>query len=90
MVIEKQIEVINKLGLHARAAAKLVNTASKFSSDVWVELNGQSVNAKSIMGLMMLAAACGSKVGIRIDGDDAEEADQAISKLFQDRFDEDE
>ena len=90
MVIEKQIEVINKLGLHARAAAKLVNTASAYSSDVWIEFNGQSVNAKSIMGLMMLAAACGSTVEIRIEGEDAESADRAITQLFEDRFGEDE
>lgn len=90
MVIEKQIEVVNKLGLHARAAAKLVNAASAYESDVWIEYNGQSVNAKSIMGLMMLAAACGSVVSMRVDGDDADEAEQAISSLFADRFGEDE
>ncbi len=90
MLIEKQIEVVNKLGLHARAAAKLVNTASAFESEVWIEYNGQSVNAKSIMGLMMLAAACGSVVSVRIDGDDADDADQAISQLFDQRFGEDE
>lgn len=90
MLIEKQIEVVNKLGLHARAAAKLVNTASSFSSDVWIEYNGQSVNAKSIMGLMMLAAACGSTVGIRVQGEDADEAERAINALFANRFGEDE
>ena len=90
MVIEKQIEVVNKLGLHARAAAKLVNAASAFESDVWIEYNGQSVNAKSIMGLMMLAAACGSVVSLRVDGDDAREAEQAVSLLFSERFGEDE
>ncbi len=90
MLIEKHIEVVNKLGLHARAAAKLVNTASAFGSEVWIEFNGQSVNAKSIMGLMMLAAAQGSTVDIRVDGDDAEEASHAISDLFAERFGEDE
>lgn len=90
MVIEKQLEVVNKLGLHARAAAKLVNTASSFASDVWIEFNGQSVNAKSIMGLMMLAAAQGSTVDVRIEGEDAADADQAITELFADRFGEDE
>ncbi len=90
MVIEKQIEVVNKLGLHARAAAKLVNAASAYESDVWIEYNGQSVNAKSIMGLMMLAAAHGSVVSMRVDGDDADEAEQAISNLFAERFGEDE
>jgi len=90
MVIEKEIEVVNKLGLHARAAAKLVNLASEFDSQVWVQFNGQSVNAKSIMGLMMLAAACGSRVGLRIEGDDARAADKAITELFENRFGEDE
>ncbi len=90
MLIEKQIEVVNKLGLHARAAAKLVNTASAYESEVWIEFNGQSVNAKSIMGLMMLAAACGSVVSLRVEGDDADAAEQAISDLFGDRFGEDE
>lgn len=90
MVIEKEIEVVNKLGLHARAAAKLVNLASEFDSQVWVQFNGQSVNAKSIMGLMMLAAACGSRVGLRIEGDDARAADKAITDLFANRFGEDE
>ncbi|GJL81543.1 MAG: phosphocarrier protein HPr [marine bacterium B5-7] len=90
MVVEKQLEVINKLGLHARAAAKLVNTASAFGSEVWIELGGQSVNAKSIMGLMMLAAAAGTTVDLRVEGDDADEATQAISDLFADRFGEDE
>jgi phosphocarrier protein HPr len=90
MVIEKQLEVVNKLGLHARAAAKLVNTASSFTSDVWIGFNGQSVNAKSIMGLMMLAASQGSIVDLRIDGEDAALAEHAITQLFENRFDEDE
>jgi phosphotransferase system HPr (HPr) family protein len=90
MLIETQIDVVNKLGLHARAAAKLVNTASSFTSDVWIEYNGQSVNAKSIMGLMMLAAACGSTVALRVEGEDAEEAARVIRDLFSSRFDEDE
>jgi phosphocarrier protein HPr len=90
MLIEKEIEVVNKLGLHARAAAKLVNVASAYSSDVWLEYNGQAVNAKSIMGLMMLAAACGCVVSLRVDGEDAEEAEKAITDLFRERFGEDE
>lgn len=90
MLIEKQLEVVNKLGLHARAAAKLVNTASSFTSEVWIGFNGQSVNAKSIMGLMMLAASQGSTVDVRIDGEDASQAEHAITRLFEDRFDEDE
>lgn len=90
MLIEKQLEVVNKLGLHARAAAKLVNTASAFESEVWIEFNGQSVNAKSIMGLMMLAASHGSTVDLRVEGADADQAERAITELFEQRFGEDE
>ena len=86
MVIEKQIEVINKLGLHARAAAKLVNTASAYASEINIEFNDQTVNAKSIMGIMMLAAACGSVITLSVDGDDAEQAAGAISDLFANYF----
>jgi phosphotransferase system HPr (HPr) family protein len=86
MQIEKELDVINKLGLHARAAAKLVNTASKFGSEILVIYNDQSVNAKSIMGIMMLAAACGAKITLKVEGDDADIAAQAISDLFADYF----
>ncbi|MFT5112801.1 MAG: phosphocarrier protein HPr [Parasphingorhabdus sp.] len=86
MLIEKQIEVVNKLGLHARAAAKLVQTASKFESEVFIELNGQSINAKSIMGIMMLAASCGTIIGLKVAGEDEELAAQTIIDLFADRF----
>ncbi len=89
-MIEKQLEVINKLGLHARAAAKLVKTASGFESEVMIEHKGQSVNAKSIMGLMMLAATNGTVLSMRVEGDDAEQAAAAVTDLFADRFGEEE
>ena len=90
MHIEREIEIINKLGLHARAAAKLVNVASSFSSEIEIEHNGESINAKSIMGLMMLAAACGSTVKLSVSGDDCEEATASVEALFNDRFGEEE
>ena len=85
-----ETEIINKLGLHARASAKLMQTASEFKSDVWLERNGKRVNAKSIMGVMMLAAAKGSTVNIETIGDDDEAALQAVLALIADRFGEEE
>ena len=89
-LIDQQIEIINKLGLHARAAAKLVNIASSFTSHVDIEKNGQRVNGKSIMGVMMLAAAKGSMITLHIDGNDSHECLQSLSHLINNRFDEDE
>jgi len=86
----KEIEIINKLGLHARASAKLTQTASRFQSEVWMERNGRRVNAKSIMGVMMLAAAKGATVIVDTEGADADEAMQAIDALIADRFGEEE
>jgi len=86
----KELEIINKLGLHARASAKLTQTASSFASDVWMERNGRRVNAKSIMGVMMLAAAKGTTVIVDVEGPDADEAMQAIEALIADRFGEEE
>lgn len=80
------VEIINKLGLHARASAKLTQTASSFDSDVWLERNGRRVNAKSIMGVMMLAAGKGSTVAVETAGADADAALQAILGLINDRF----
>ncbi len=85
-MLDKQLEVINQLGLHARAAAKLVSLASEFTADIQIEKDGQMVNGKSIMGVMMLAASKGSQLRIHIDGDDEVEAMQAIEALFTDRF----
>ena len=78
--------IINKLGLHARASAKLTQLASSFPCEVWLERNGRRVNAKSIMGVMMLAAARGSTITIDTQGEGADEALQAIQELVADRF----
>ncbi|MCK6408746.1 HPr family phosphocarrier protein [Thauera sp.] len=78
--------IINKLGLHARASAKLTQLASSFPCEVWLERNGRRVNAKSIMGVMMLAAARGTAITIDTQGDQADEALQAIQDLVADRF----
>ncbi|PTD97536.1 HPr family phosphocarrier protein [Pseudothauera lacus] len=82
--------IINKLGLHARASAKLTQTASAFTAEVWLERNGRRVNAKSIMGVMMLAAARGSTVTVETAGPDADEALAAVVALIADRFGEEE
>lgn len=85
-MINQDIEIINKLGLHARASTKLTQTASKFSSDVWITRNGRRVNAKSIMGVMMLAAGKGSIVTLEVNGADENDAMSAITALINDRF----
>ncbi len=79
--------IINKLGLHARASAKLTQLASAYPCEIWLERNGRRVNAKSIMGVMMLAAAKGSTITIDTDG---EQADEAMQALIADRFGEEE
>lgn len=78
--------IINKLGLHARASAKLTQLASRFPCEVWMERNGRRINAKSIMGVMMLAAPKGSTVTIDTSGECADEALEAILALINDRF----
>jgi phosphocarrier protein len=83
---QREVEIVNKLGLHARASAKLTQTASKFAADVWLSRNGRRVNAKSIMGVMMLAAGKGSHVAIETDGADAEQALDALVTLIEDKF----
>jgi phosphocarrier protein len=85
-----ELQIINKLGLHARAAAKLVKLSSSFGSNIDIEKEGQRVNSKSIMGVMMLAASCGSMVTLRAEGNDEAEALDAIVALINRRFDEDE
>jgi len=82
----RKLTIVNKLGLHARAAAKLVNLASGFESDITINRGDQSVNAKSIMGVMMLAAAKGVVVEVCADGNDANEAIAEIAGLVQNRF----
>lgn len=85
----KELEIINKLGLHARASTKLTQAAGKFSSEIWIALNGRRVNAKSIMGVMMLAAAQGSIVTLEANGADEIMAVEALTALIEDRFGED-
>jgi phosphocarrier protein HPr len=85
-MIKQEIEIINKLGLHARASSKLTQTASQFASEIWIEKNGRKVNAKSIMGVMMLAAAKGSTIGLEANGADEQEAITALKVLINDYF----
>ena len=87
-MVKRTIRISNKLGLHARASAKLTQAASKFESGVWITRNGRRVNAKSIMGVMMLAAGLGASVDLETDGPDELAAIDAIEKLFADKFDE--
>jgi phosphocarrier protein HPr len=83
-----EIEIINKLGLHARASAKLTQVASGYACELWLERNGRRVNAKSIMGVMMLAAGKGALIVIDAEGEDADQALAALKKLIADKFDE--
>ncbi len=85
-----EVEIVNKLGLHARASAKLTQLASGFQSEIWLTRNGRRVNAKSIMGVMMLAAGKGARIDVETKGSDDDAALQAILKLITDKFGEDE
>jgi phosphocarrier protein HPr len=87
-MIRSDIEIINKLGLHARAASKLVNLASQFSSSIFLENKGNKVNAKSIMGVMMLAASQGTELILEVDGEDEQSCSEAVIQLINNRFDE--
>lgn len=87
-MITKQLVIKNKLGIHARPAALLVKTVSQFGSDVTLEKEGQSVNGKSIMGIMMLAAECGATLVVTADGPDEIQALTAIEQVFENKFDE--
>ncbi|HEV7799952.1 MAG TPA: HPr family phosphocarrier protein [Burkholderiales bacterium] len=89
-MLQREVEIINKLGLHARASAKLTQVAGRFEADVWLSRNGRRVNAKSIMGVMMLAAAKGTRVLVETEGPDEEQALRAVEALVANRFDEDE
>jgi len=80
------IKIINKLGLHARASAKLTQVANQFKSDIWIEKNNKKVNAKSIMGVMMLAASQGSDITITTEGSDEQDALNSIIALINDYF----
>jgi phosphocarrier protein len=85
-MISVEVEIINKLGLHARASTKLTQTASKYVSEVWITRNGRRVNAKSIMGVMMLAAAKGSLITLEASGVDEQAAIDALTALIADYF----
>jgi phosphocarrier protein HPr len=87
--VEKDIPIVNRLGLHARPAAMFVRIASRYRSEVWVAKEGEEVNGKSIMGLMMLAAGQGSKLRVRCEGPDAHKAMQELEELINARFNED-
>jgi phosphocarrier protein HPr len=86
MVVSKEMLIVNRLGLHARAAAQLVKMANSFTSEITIEREDEHVNAKSIMGILMLAAACGSRIQVTVDGEDAEAAMMAIEELVNDGF----
>ena len=83
---KRDITIVNKLGLHARASAKLTQLASQYGCGVWITRNGRRVNAKSIMGVMMLAAGLGSTVELEVDGADEAAALDEIERLFADKF----
>jgi len=87
-MLQQEVEIINKLGLHARASAKLTEVAGRFKSSVWVSRIGRRVNAKSIMGVMMLAAAKGSTLVVETEGPDEQEAMAAVTRLIANRFEE--
>jgi phosphocarrier protein HPr len=87
--IEKEITIINRLGMHARPAAMFVRIASRYRSEVWVEKEGEKINGKSIMGLMMLAAGQGSKLTILCEGPDADKVIEELEALIQQKFNED-
>src|SRR3954467_1722473 len=87
--VEKEITIVNRLGLHARPAAMFVRIASRYRAEVWVAKEGEEVNGKSIMGLMMLAAGQGSKLHIRCEGPDADKALAELEELINSKFNED-
>jgi phosphocarrier protein HPr len=85
-MLERDVEVVNANGIHARPAAEIVKLAAKFGANITLARDGMEVNGKSIMGVMMLAAECGSTVHIKVDGDDAEAAMVALAELIASRF----
>ena len=86
MIMERSVRIVNKNGLHARPAAELVKTASRFQCDITMVRDDLEVNGKSIMGVMMLAAECGAELLVRADGPDAEQAVSAIAALVERKF----
>lgn len=90
IMIRKNLKIINKLGLHARAAIKLTNLASRYQSETLVRYNDREVNAKSLMCLMVLAVNCGSEIELTVTGDDEKESAAAIEELINNKFGEEE
>lgn len=86
----QRLTIINKLGLHARAAVKLVNTASRYASEIMIRFNNREIDAKSVMNVMVLGAGQGSNIELVINGEDEEQALKALVELINDRFGEDE
>ena len=89
-MIVKKLKILNKLGLHARAAAKVVSAANEFKSDIVLVKDGKNADARSIMKLLMLSASKGSNISVEVDGTDQRDAMQSIEKLFNNKFDEQE
>ncbi|MEO9654766.1 HPr family phosphocarrier protein [Marinomonas sp.] len=89
-MLEESVTIINKLGLHARAAGKLIETTSRFSCDITIEKDGRNVDGKSIMAMMMLAASKGTQINIKTNGEDEAQALKSVIELINNRFDEDE
>ena len=87
-VVTREVEIKNKLGLHARAAAKLVHTAARFKSDIKIRKGDEEVDGKSILGILLLAAGRGSVITLKADGEDERDALDAIEKLIESKFDE--
>ncbi len=87
-MITKKLMILNKLGLHARAAAKVVSTANEFESTIIISKDGKDADARSIMKLLMLSASKGSRISVEVDGADQTEAMKSIEKLFNNKFDE--
>lgn len=85
-MVEKEVEIVNEVGLHVRPASMLVEVASKFKSDVWIEKDGQEANGKSIMSILLLCAEKGCKVNIKAEGPDATQAVEALVGVVKDRF----
>ncbi len=87
-MVERDIEIKNKLGLHARAAAKLVHTAARYKSDIKIRKGEEEVDGKSILGILLLAAGRGSSIRVKADGEDERDALEAVEKLIDAKFDE--
>lgn len=85
-MVEKEVEIVNEVGLHVRPASMLVEVANKFKSDVWIEKDGQAANGKSIMSILLLCAEKGSKINIKAEGSDATQAVEALVRVIKDRF----